>query len=253
MAKIVLNNVEINYPIYDDQHYSLRRTLVNLTTRGKLYRDTLSTSYRALDNISFTLQQGDRLGLIGNNGAGKTTLLKTMAQLYKPTRGSITIEGKVSTLFDVCMGIDIDRSGYHNIFYMGALLGLTRAQIKTLVKDIEDFCEIGSFLNMPVRTYSAGMRIRLGFAICTCIDPTILLLDEAIGVGDKHFIAKASARAKALYDRAEILVLASHSIDVLKEFCNKALWLHKGKMVMLGDVDDVLKAYATRPELAETT
>jgi ABC-type polysaccharide/polyol phosphate transport system ATPase subunit len=149
--------------------------------------------------------------------------------------------------------MDLERTGYHNIYYMGTLLGLSRKQIRSFIPDIEEFSELGEFLDMPVRTYSAGMKVRLGFAICTCIEPEILLLDEAIGAGDKHFIEKASSRAKALYEKAEILVLASHASDVIREFCNKVLWMHKGKIVMMGAVNDILHAYEHTPQLAEET
>jgi ABC-type polysaccharide/polyol phosphate transport system ATPase subunit len=248
MARIVLQNVDIHYPIYGDSHPLFRRALVNIVTGGKIYRDERKISVvKAIDNLSFTLNKGDRLGLVGTNGAGKSTLLKTLGQLYKPTGGHLHIEGKISALFDVCMGMEQERTGYHNIYYMGALLGLSKAKIKSFIPDIEAFSELGEFLNMPVRTYSAGMKVRLGFALCTCLDPTILLLDEAIGAGDKHFIEKAANRAKALYERAEILVLASHSAQVVKDFCNKALWLHHGKMIMIGDVNEVLDAYENRP------
>lgn len=244
MARIVLQNVDIHYPIYGDSHPLFRRALVNIVTGGKIYRDERKVPVvKALDNVTFTLNKGDRLGLVGTNGAGKSTLLKTLGQLYKPTHGTLHIDGKISALFDVCMGMEQERTGYHNIYYMGALLGLSKAKIKAFIPDIEEFSELGEFLSMPVRTYSAGMKVRLGFALCTCIDPTILLLDEAIGAGDKHFIEKAANRAKALYERAEILVLASHSAEVLKDFCNKALWLHHGKMVMMGEVNEVLEAY----------
>lgn len=252
MARIALQNVDIHYPIYGDSNPLFRRAFISLVTGGKIYRDERKVAVvKALDNISFTLNQGDRLGLVGTNGAGKSTLLKTLGQLYKPTNGLLQIDGKVSALFDVCMGMEQERTGYHNIYYMGTLLGLSKAKIKSFIPDIEEFSGLGEFLNMPVRTYSAGMKVRLGFALCTCIDPTILLLDEAIGAGDKHFIEKAANRAKALYDRAEILVLASHSADVIKDFCNKALWLHHGKMVMMGEVNEVLDAYENHPELAE--
>lgn len=248
MAQIILDKLEVHYPVYGDRTNSLRRALVNLSTGGKIYKDERKlTVVKALDQLSFTLNKGDRLGLIGTNGAGKSTLLKTLGGLYVPAAGKLILNGKVSALFDVCNGMDVDRSGYHNIQYMGTLLGLTRTQIKNAVPDIEEFTELGEFLTMPVRTYSAGMKVRLGFAICTCIDPSILLLDEAIGAGDKHFIEKASARAKALYDRADVLVLASHSSDVIREFCNKALWLHQGKMVMMGEVEEVLGAYEQSP------
>lgn len=244
MAKIILENLEVHYPIFKDQDHSLRRTIVNLTTKGRIFvNEGKSTVVKAINNVSFTLNKGDRLGLIGGNGAGKSTLLKTLGNLYVPAAGKLTIDGKVSALFDVCMGMEMERTGYHNIHYMGRLLGMTKKEIIAAIPDIEEFTELGEFLKMPVRTYSAGMKVRLGFAICTCIDPTILLLDEAIGAGDKHFIEKASTRLKALYEKADILVLASHMNNVIREFCNKVLWLEKGKVKMFGDVNEVLSAY----------
>jgi ABC-type polysaccharide/polyol phosphate transport system ATPase subunit len=244
MTKIVLEEVEVTYPVYGAHYNSLRRALVNFTTSSRFFNDKNQvTLVKGLNNISFTLNKGDRLGLIGTNGAGKSTLLKTMAQLYLPSKGKILIEGKVSTLFDVTLGIDTERTGYHNIYYMGRLLGLTKKEIDKIIPDVIDFSELKEFIYMPVKTYSAGMRMRLGFAICTSINPSILLLDEAIGAGDKNFVHKAAKRAKELYDRAEIMVIASHSDKVIKEFCNKALWLHEGNIKMFGKVDEVLKAY----------
>ncbi len=244
MAKIELENIEVHYPIYGNHDYSFRRALISLTTRGRVYaEENAMTVVKALNGVSFSLRQGDRLGLIGTNGSGKSTLLKTLGQLYVPVKGRLLIEGRVSALFDVCMGMDMERTGYHNIYYMGMLLGFSQKKIKSLIPGIEEFSELKDSLNLPVRGYSAGMKMRLGFAICTCIEPEILLLDEAIGAGDKHFLEKAAVRAKALYDKAEILVIASHAAAVIRQFCNKALWLNKGKIMMLGSVEEVLAAY----------
>jgi ABC-type polysaccharide/polyol phosphate transport system ATPase subunit len=252
MAKIILENLEVHYPVYGHHQHSLRRTLVNMTTGGRIYGEERNlTLVKALDQISFHLKPGDRLGLIGNNGAGKSTLLKVLGHFLMPSSGKLIMEGKVSLLTDVCMGMDMDRTGHSNIFYMGMLLGLNKSQIKQRISEIEEFCELGDFLNMPVRTYSSGMKVRLGFAITTCIEPHILLLDEAIGAGDQHFIEKAAVRAKSLYNRAEILVIASHSNDIIRQFCNKVLWMHQGKMVLFGAVEDVLNTYETDPSFFE--
>lgn len=243
MALLELKNVYVDYPVYGDCEASLRRVLLKLTTRQRIYKSAGLTVVRALTDINFSLHHGDRLGLIGENGAGKSTLLKTLGGFYAPASGNMKIEGHVSTLFDVCMGMDMERTGYDNIYFMGLLLGLSRQCIKNFIPDIEDFSELGEFLSMPMRTYSAGMRIRLGFALVTCLEPEILLLDEAIGAGDAHFLEKAAKRAKQLYDRASILVIASHDNNIIREFCNKALWLHKGRMVRYGEVESVLQDY----------
>jgi ABC-2 type transport system ATP-binding protein/lipopolysaccharide transport system ATP-binding protein len=244
MPSITLDRVNIEYPVFQHNFLSLRRTLIKWVTGGKVYQGENSfTLVHALKDISFNLQTGDRLGLVGPNGAGKSTLLKTLGRLYTPRSGRVHINGKVSALFDVCMGMDVEKTGYSNIYYMGMLLGLTTKQIKSHIPDIEEFSELGGFLDMPVRTYSAGMRVRLGFALCTCINPAILLLDEALGAGDKSFMEKAAVRAKSLYDRAEILVLASHANSVIRDFCNKALWLEQGVIKMFGPVETVLAAY----------
>lgn len=244
MSKITLNDVTVNYPLFGNQTYSLRRTFINWVSFGRIFSlERAITSYTALQNISLDLRDGDRLGIIGCNGAGKTTLLKTIGRWYVPSSGEISVDGRVTALFDICLGMDMERTGEQNIYYMGMLLGMSRRHLKASYNDIVDFAEIGDFIHQPVRTYSAGMKIRLGFAVSTCLQPSILLLDEAIGAGDRHFIGKASGRAKSLYHRAEILVIASHSSTIIQEFCNKVLWLHQGKAIMLGDVEPVLAAY----------
>jgi ABC-type polysaccharide/polyol phosphate transport system ATPase subunit len=244
MSKILLDNVTVNYPLYGNQTYSWRRSLINWASSGKVFKQERTIkSYTALQNISLELQNGDRLGIIGCNGAGKTTLLRTLGKWYVPASGNISIDGRVTALFDTCLGMDMERTGEQNIFYMGMLMGMSRQHLNSSYNDIIDFAQIGDFLQQPVRTYSAGMKVRLGFAISTCLQPSILLLEEGIGAGDWRFIQKAANRAKSLYHRADILVIASHSGHIIREFCNKVLWLDKGKIVMLGEVETVLAAY----------
>ena len=172
----------------------------------------------ALKNISFELQDGDRIGLVGRNGAGKSTLLKTIGRFILPDTGILNVQGNVTSLFSINGGMDIERTGYDNAYLMGRLLGMRRADdepAKT-VKDIEEFSELGDFLTMPVRSYSDGMKVRLGFSIVTCLNPDILILDEAIGAGDAHFIEKATKRAQELYARANVIVMASHDQDIIR-------------------------------------
>ncbi len=249
MTSITAENVTIDFPIYGGSHRSLRQTLFART--GGLIRHEgkgrqQRTIVRALDDLSFTLQNGDRLGLIGHNGAGKSTLLKVLAGVYKPNSGSMHIEGRVSPLFNSAPGLDPDDNGYENITTCGLFLGMTPDEINRKLPDIVAFCELGEYLDLPVRTYSNGMVARLGFAIATSIDPDILLLDEGLGAGDAAFAERAEARMKALIQRTRILVLASHSDALIKMMCNRAILLEKGRLVAIGPVDEILDRYHKR-------
>jgi ABC-type polysaccharide/polyol phosphate transport system ATPase subunit len=198
---------------------------------------------RALEKVSATFSSGDRIGLIGHNGAGKTTLLRVMSGVYAPTTGSARIEGDVSALTDIMTGMDLEATGYDNIIYRSILLGHSKSQAKELVPEIESFSELGEYLNLPVRTYSTGMIMRLAFAITTSVRPTILIMDEMISVSDASFIEKARVRLRGLISNANIFVISSHVESVIREFCNRVLWLEHGKVVMDGPSDDVLDAY----------
>ena len=197
----------------------------------------------ALQDLTLELNDGDRVGLIGKNGSGKTTLLRVMSLVYPPTRGKIEITGRISAMFSATLGMSMDASGLENIRNCGMLWGLTADQVENSIEEISDFTELGEYLSMPVRTYSAGMKMRLAFAIATTLDPEILLLDEVIGVGDPAFYKKAFARIKGLIDTSRILVIASHNQPIIQQICNKAIWLKDGSLVQFGDVDNVLEAY----------
>jgi ABC-type polysaccharide/polyol phosphate transport system ATPase subunit len=247
MATIRLESVSLSYPIYSAGSRSLKKSLMSVGVGGVLKFDTSSiVNIQALDTINLTLAKGDRLGLVGHNGAGKSSLLKLIAGIYTPTSGVSTVKGRVSSLLNIGLGMDDYATGYENIYLSGMFLGLSRKQITTLLPGIVEFCELGDYLSMPIRTYSAGMRVRLAFAISTSIEPEILLMDEVMGVGDAHFIDKATQRLNNVVNKASILVLASHSDKLIREMCNKAVWLEHGKVVLMGSVDDVLAAYAER-------
>lgn len=244
MSSIVFENVSVQYPLYAAATSQIRHTLVNFATGGRIFRESNHVSYvEALRNISFSLNNGDRLALIGHNGAGKTTLLKTLAGFLPIASGTLKVDGDVTVLFNLANGLDYEKTGYQNIRSMGLLLGMSKAQIEAMTPEIEEFCELGDFLNLPVRMYSDGMKVRLAFAVSTSIHPDILVLDEAIGAGDAHFIKKATTRAHALYDKARILIMASHAPDIVRDLCNKAILLEKGEIKMFGPVEDVLSAY----------
>jgi len=199
---------------------------------------------RALDGVTLDLHDGDRVALLGRNGAGKSTLLRVMARVMEPTGGRARTMGRTSTLFNLAGLMDPELPGDQNVFYAGGLIGLSRRRLKELMPEIEAFAELGDFFRMPVRTYSAGMIIRLGFAIATCVEPDILLMDEVIGAGDAHFVEKAIQRAQSLYRRSNIMVVASHVPELLHGLCDKAILMDAGKVIMYGSFAEVSGLYA---------
>lgn len=244
MACIVLDKVSVEFALYGGGSRSLKQTLMHVGSRGRISQDARERIVvQALRNISFTIEHGDRVGLIGPNGAGKSTLLRVLAGVYEPTVGTVHSKGHVIPLFNPSLGIDMEATGYENIVLRGLLLGLDPVEIRRRQKEVVEFTELGDYLNMPVRTYSTGMRLRLAFAISTCIEPEILLMDEWIGAGDAHFLEKAQKRMNNMVDRSSILVIASHSEGLIKRLCNKALYLEGGRIKAFGPVEETLKIY----------
>jgi len=236
--------MHVEIPIYDTSARSLKKRILSAGTGGRIVRDHGIAVVRVINGISLDLKDGDRLGLVGHNGAGKTSLLRVLAGVYEPTGGWISVEGSVIPLLDINLGIDYESTGYENVLLRGAVLGLKRHQLKVLSEHISEFTGLGNYLAVPVRTYSSGMVLRLAFSISTSVAPEILLLDEFFGVGDAEFIEKAERRLNELISKAGILVFASHSRDLIRRLCNKVLWLDKGEIRALGDVDAVLKEYS---------
>jgi ABC-type polysaccharide/polyol phosphate transport system ATPase subunit len=246
MAQIALNNVVADFPVYGSQP-SLRNALLTRVVGGVLRHQSDTgrrVVVRALDNVSLTVKHGDQLGIIGHNGAGKSTMLRVFAGIYEPAAGTISIDGHVSPLFNVSPGLSPDDTGYENIVTCGLLLGMTRDEIERKTPDIEAVSELSDYLALPVRTYSTGMLVRLGFAIATSIDPEILLLDEELGTGDARFAARAAKRVEALIDRSSIVVLASHSDNLIAKMCNRTIVLDHGQIIADGPTKDVLEFYA---------
>jgi len=245
MASIVLDRVSVDFPIYDSSR-SRRKLIFQSGVGGVISRDEgrrNRLTVRALSDLSFTLNEGDRLGLIGPNGAGKSTLLRVMSGAYRPSSGSIWVDGVVSSLLTLGVGLDLEDTGYENIHTGCLFLGMTPAGIRAKTGEIAEFTELGEYLRMPIRTYSNGMQVRLAFAIATALEPDILLLDEVMGAGDAHFMAKAEQRIERLTARASLMVLASHSSDVIRRLCNKALFLRSGHVEAFGAVDSAISAY----------
>lgn len=250
MARITLENVTIDFPIYGAQ-MSFRSELFARTIGGFIRREGKGqrVTIRALESLSLVIDEGDRLGLIGHNGAGKSTLLKALAGVYEPTSGSIWTEGRISPLFNISPGWDPEDTGYENIMNCGLFLGMSPQEVKYKTPEIAAASGLGDYLAIPVRTYSAGMTLRLAFSIATAIDPEILLLDEGLSAGDATFAAAAEARMNNLLTRTRILVLASHSMGLLRSWCNKAIMLDHGRVVCSGTVDEVAEFYEKRTAL----
>lgn len=199
---------------------------------------------QALDNLNLTLDHGTKVGLVGHNGAGKTTLLRVLAGIYEPNEGTVDVEGQVAPMFDQSLGMDPESSGFENIVLRGLCLGMSKREIIARTDEIAKFTELGDFLNLPIRTFSDGMRTRLAFAISTAIQPDILLLDEGIAAGDAAFLAKANKRLEAFTEQASIIVLASHSNTLISRMCTSAILLEHGRLLAQGATDEILAIYA---------
>lgn len=243
-SSISLQNIHLDLPIFDVSSQSLKKRVMRMGRRNRIAEDNTGVVIvRAIDDLSIELRAGDRLGLIGHNGAGKSTLLRVMAGIYPPTAGSIKVEGRAVPLLDISLGMDEQSTGRQNIRLRGLLLGMGDAEIRRKTDEIADFTELGDYLDLPLRTYSSGMRVRLAFAVSTAVDADILLLDEVLGVGDASFQEKAERRLKELHDRSEIVVLAIHSSETIRKTCTKVLWMERGKVRMYGEVNEVVDAY----------
>jgi len=244
MASITLDRVTVDFPIYNAKSRSLRSELIRRTAGGHIEAiDDSHVSVVALRDVSLTLKDGDRLGLVGHNGAGKSTLLRVLSRVYEPPIGRAVIKGSISSLTDMMMGMDPEATGYENILLRSVFLGLSVKQAQANIADIEAFTELGNFLKLPMRTYSTGMMVRLAFAISTAVTPEILIMDELVGAGDAAFIAKAEERLNGLIGRTNILILASHDSGLLRRMCNKAALMEEGRLKLIGPVDEVLAVY----------
>lgn len=231
MASISLKNVSVNFPIYGAGAASLKKTLAASVTGGRFGKETGVNVVQALSNINLELKSGDRLGLVGHNGAGKSTLLRMLAGVYAPSAGDFVRHGTVSSLIDPALGIEHDATGIENIMLRGLVMGLSKKQIDALTPSICEFSGLGEYVNMPVRTYSTGMLMRLAFSISTSVEADILLMDEWLSVGDTDFTEKAEVRMREVVAKSGILVLASHSQDLINKECNRVIHLEHGRIV----------------------
>ena len=240
MALIELKDVGLLFRVRKLGRISLKEYLVH-----GLFRHSKKNSFevQALEHINLNINEGERLGIIGPNGAGKSTLLKLLAGIYPPTTGKRRVRGHISSLFEIALGFEPEASGWENIKYRGYLQGETKKSIQSKMQAIADFSELGEFLDMPVRYYSAGMMVRLAFSIATAIEPEILLVDEVLAAGDISFQNKARERMKSLMSSARAVVLVSHDMSSIGKICDRVLWLDHGRMQMLGPTKEVIAAY----------
>jgi len=251
MTHVTAFNISVDFPLYHSDNRSLKKTLLGATA-GRFGRDHKHRPVvQALRGISFTLRSGDRLGLIGSNGSGKTTLLRALSGIYQPANGSLSMEGRLTSLLDQGQGMNTDLTGRENIRLRGYFLGMPKADIARLEADVEDFAEIDQFMDLPVRNYSSGMVVRLAFALATAIHPEILLMDEWILAGDAAFMEKAKCRVEAMVRHADILILASHSSSIIAELCNRLIWLEQGKIKADGKPLEILAQYLPEQQFQE--
>lgn len=239
--QIILENIDLYYSSVAFKERSLKSMLGNLLSVTRKTHDVQDV--HALKNISLEIGPGERVGLLGHNGAGKSTFLKMLAGLYPITSGRRSVTGTVRSLFDLSLGFEPDASGRENILYRGLLLGLTPSFMREKEEEIVAFADLGEFIDYPIKTYSAGMQVRLAFAISTAVGGDILLLDEVIGAGDANFMAKAKQRIMSLIEQSEILVLASHDFSALEKICERGLVFHHGQIVFDGKIDQSIVEY----------
>jgi len=243
-ASIEATSVQLDYPVGSLVRGSIKAELFSLF--GAKDRAPKVDFVRALNTISFKVESGERVGVIGKNGSGKSTLLRAIAGIYPITGGVIEVYGRIQGMFDISLGFEPEATGRENILYRGLVMGLSPAEVRARQDEIIEFADIGEFVDLPVRTYSSGMSVRLAFAISTYMRGDILLLDEMLSAGDAGFVAKAQERMKNLLSSAKIVVLVSHDMGTIKNVCPRTIWLDSGRVMMDGPTDEVVAAYLSK-------
>lgn len=239
MSKIELENVNLIFQVWREKR--IKDVLIPGSRKfNDFQRDG---TVHAIRDMNLRIADGDRLAIIGHNGAGKSTFLKMVAGIYPPTSGALTVDGRISSMFELATGFEMESNGWDNIYLRGLMLGETPESIKSKMVEIAEFSELGEFLNMPVKYYSSGMFVRLAFSISTAIRPDILLLDEVVGAGDAAFLQKANQRMHEMIDLSKIMVLVTHGMGAAVEMCNRCIWMERGQILMDGTPEEVTKAY----------
>lgn len=232
MTHIRMNNVSVDFPIYNTTGRSLKKQLMQAATGGRMGSNEQGrVVVRALQNICLDLKEGDRLGVLGHNGAGKSTLLRVISGVYEPIEGFLEVQGKITSMIDLSLGMDGEATGIENIYLRGALLGFNRQWLSSKISNIVDFAGLGDFIRMPLRTYSTGMQMRLAFSIATLVQPEIILMDEWLTVGDADFKEKAQQRLHEIVQKSSILIIATHSPELVEKVCNRTIQLDRGNLI----------------------
>lgn len=236
---IELNHVSLSFKIGNDKIDNLKEYVIRTLNRTKEKK----TNFKVTDDVSFTIYKGEKVGLIGFNGAGKSTLLKIISGVYTPDEGDVIVNGNLAPLLSLGAGFDKNYSGRENVFLNGAILGYDEKFLREKYNEILEFSELGEFINLPVKNYSSGMLSKLGFSIATIVDPDILILDEVLGVGDINFKKKSKEKLQSLMESNTTVILVSHSIKEIRTICDKAIWIDKGKVVDMGEVNSICDKY----------
>lgn len=243
-ASIELKSVEVVFPVYNASSLSLKNRVLSAVTGGKIDRASDGAIIvKGLQDISLVINPGERVGLVGHNGAGKTTLLRILSGIYQPTQGVANINGECVSLINIGLGIDPEATGRENVFLRGIMMGMKPAEIRKISNEIIEFTGLGEFIDLPFRTYSTGMQLRLAFAVSTAVKPQILIMDEWLSTGDEEFKERADRRMAEVVSSAEILILASHSKELLLGNCTRVIWLEHGTIRMDGKPEDVVTQY----------
>ncbi len=238
---IEVQNISMSYRMAEGDIRSLKEYTVKWFSRKLKH-----VNHQVLNNVSFTVNKGEVMGIVGVNGAGKSTLLKIISGILKPNSGKVILNGKIIPLLGLGSGFDMELTGIENIYLNAAILGYSKEEIDEKYKKIVDFSELGNFLHQPIRTYSSGMLMRLGFSIAAEMEPEILILDEVLSVGDDRFRAKSQARIAELIKSGATVLLVTHNAAAIKKYCHRALWLDKGNIKMIGEAIKVMDAYTKR-------
>lgn len=237
---ITVDHVSMRFSLASEKIDSFKEYVIKSIKRQLSYDE-----FWALKDVSFSINRGDALGLIGLNGSGKSTMLKVIAGVLKPTKGTVTVRGSVAPLIELGAGFDMDLTATENVYLNGALLGYSRREMEKHYNNIVEFSELHDFMNVPVKNFSSGMISRLGFAIATIGTPDILIVDEVLSVGDFHFQEKCQNRIKNMLDKGTTLLFVSHSISQVESLCNKIVWLEKGNVKMFGDAKEIAEIYSS--------
>ena len=236
-----IENVSMKFNLSSEKVDNIKEYVIKMIKKELMFQE-----FWALRDISFEVQKGDRVGIMGLNGAGKSTLLKVISGVLKATQGTVTTNGKIAPLLELGAGFDRQYTGAENIYLYGAMLGYSKEFLEARYDEIVEFSELGSFIDVPVKNYSSGMRARLGFSVATIVEPDILILDEVLSVGDAKFRKKCENRIKSMFDKGVTVIFVSHSTSQVLRMCNKGILLEQGRLIAQGDVEDVVSVYEAK-------